>query len=257
MAKFVPLSREKHHGKNWNRVQTYTFAARDPVAPLVGLELATAAVNMPIGFIKPADTYYLAAILSFRPNDNLFVGSDGRWVGSYIPAIFRAYPFRFLRQEGSEKMVLAVDEESGLIGDDGDEILFDDGGQPSRSVKEIMNFLEQLERSRVSTDLAVKALADAGVIASWEIKVQDGERQVPVSGIHRVDEAALNRLDHEAFLKLREVGALAIAYAQIISMTRLEVMSRLAEFHQRAAQTPGLRPENLFKMGPTDTLRFD
>lgn len=258
MAKFVPLSRQQHGQKNWQRPETYSFAARDAVVPIVGQELATAAANLPVGFIKQGENYHLAALLSFRPGQNLFTGPDGRWVGTYIPALFRAYPFRLIRQEGGDNMVLCVDEDSEYITDDhGSELFFDETGKSSASVNQVADFLQQLERSRISTDLAVKALSSAGVIAPWEIRVRQGEREVPVSGFFRTDESQLNALDDKAFLALRKANALAIAYAQIISMSRLEVLGRLVEHHKKVAKAGGQdEPPLSFDEGIIDFSKF-
>jgi len=236
MPKYVPISRTNHSGKTWNRAQTYGFAASQPVVPIVGLELATAAVNMPLGFIRQGENYHLVALLSFRQNSNLFIGPDGRWVGTYIPAAFRSYPFRLLRPEGSEQMMVCVDEESELLRDDDEgELFFDESGKPSELVSQIADFLQQYEANRLATDMAVKALADANVVLPWEIKVKDKDRELPVTGLYRIDETKMNALDDQTYLGLRKAGALGVAYAQIISMNRLEVLGRLGEYHEKVA----------------------
>ena len=78
----------------------------------------------------------------------------------------------------------------------------------------------------------MQAPAQAGLIVPWEIKIRDGDKDVPVKGFHRIDEAALNALDDAAFLKLRAAGALALAYGQLISMHQLATLSRLIAFRQ-------------------------
>lgn len=238
MPRYIPISRTSHAGKTWKRAQTYGFSDRQPLAPIVGLELATAALNMPLGFIRQGENFHLSALLSFRADNNLFVGPDGRWIGSYIPAIFRSYPFQLLRPEGSEQMVVCVDEESGLIrdGDDG-ETFFQEDGNPSEQVTRIADFLQQIEASRLATDIAVKALVQAELIVPWEIKIkgsEGGER--PVNGFFRVDETRLNSLDDQTYLGLRKAGAIGLAYGQIISMSRLEVLGRLVKHHEKVAK---------------------
>lgn len=237
MPRFVPLSRKSHAGKTWIRPQTYGFASRQPIVPVVGLELTTAAVNMPLGFVRQGDDYHLSGLLSFQSDSNLFVGPDGRWVGAYTPAVLRSHPFRLMRQEGSENMVLCVDEASDLVRDDTDgESFFQEDGKPSGPVSQIADFLQQFEASRLATDLAVKALAQAGVITPWEIKVRTGDRELPLAGFFRIDETKLNALDDQAYLGLRKAGGIGLAYSQIISMSRLEVLGRLAEHHEKVAQ---------------------
>ena len=52
------------------------------------------------------------------PEHNLFVGPDGHWLGGYVPASLRSYPFRVLGSEGSGQLALCVDEDSGLVVED-------------------------------------------------------------------------------------------------------------------------------------------
>lgn len=242
MAKFVPLSRQKHGDKTWKRPDTHRFAAQEALVPLVGREVATAAVNMPMGFTKEGEGYQLVALLSFVPGSNLFVNDEGKWVGTYIPAAFRSYPFRLLRVEGQDNMVLCIDEESEFIKDGpGEEIFFDAGDRPSKSVTQTGEFLKQLERSRQATAFAVSALAEAGLVVPWSINVKAGDKKKPVKGIYRIDEKALNGLNTEQFEKLRKVGAVSLAYAQLISMSRLEVLQSLAEFHQMRRNNPAAK----------------
>ena len=92
------------------------------------------------------------------------------------------------------------------------------------------------------TERAVNALADADLIAPWEINLKQGEEVVPVDGLFRVDEATLNKLDDEDFLTLRKAGAVAIAYAQLFSISQLAVLERLGVLQgqileQQVAQT--------------------
>ena len=82
-------------------------------------------------------------------------------------------------------------------------------------------------------------------LAPWPVtfKTPNGT-EVKLEGLWRADEAALNALDDATFLKLRKVGALPIAYAQILSMSRLAVLSRLAELREKlGAVSAGKKPE--------------
>ncbi len=91
----------------------------------------------------------------------------------------------------------------------------------------MVTFLSQVEASMLVTERAVNALADADLIAPWEINLKQDEEVVPVKGLFRVDEAALNKLDDEDFLTLRKAGGLAVAYGQLFSMNQLAVLERL------------------------------
>jgi len=55
-----------------------------------------------------------------------------------------------------------------------------------------------------------------------------------VAGLFRIDEAALNQLPAEAFMELRDAGALLCAYCQLLSMQHLQTLGQLAQVHAKA-----------------------
>jgi hypothetical protein len=240
MPQLTPITKQNHADKSWTRFSTYTFASKDNLAPLAGAEIAKAVSTLPIAFAKHKDHFLLVAVLSLFPGTNLFVAPDGRWLGGYVPSIFRGYPFQLAKAEGKDDLILCVDEDSGLVKNDkSGEPFFDHTGEVSKPVKDIMNFLNQVEQNKAATNLAVAALADAGVITEWPLKIKQGDQEKPVTGLYRIDEEKLNALDDAQFLKIRKAGALPIAYAQLLSMGNIQVFLKLAKAHEQAAvQTP-------------------
>ena len=262
MVQLVAVNKDRHGTKKWRRPVNYPFTAAEASVPVAGAELARAALSMPIAFAEQAGRYTLVAVLSLVPARNMFVGPGGRWLGNYVPAWFRVYPFCFLPQKGATEAVLCVDEESGLIVDGNlpGETFFDADGTPSQALKPIVELLRQLQRGRQVTDLAVSALAQAGVIKPWQIKLKSDQGEQAVSGLHHVEEFALAALSDEAFLKLRAASALPIAYAQILSEGLLSIFSQLARFHHQA-KSPAVAalPESidsLFQLPDDDTIKF-
>jgi hypothetical protein len=262
MPKFEAVSRERHAQKKWRRYESYAFAAADALTPVVGAELARAALSMPCAFLEQSGRYTLVAVLSPIPGRNMFVGPGGRWLGSYVPCWLRGYPFRVVTEPGTDKFFLCVDEESGLVveGEVAGENFFDAEGNPSPALKPTFEFLSAVERSRRLTDLAVAVLAEAGVIRPWQIKLKSGQGEQAVSGLHRIDGDALNALPDGAFLKLRKASALFLADAQILSAGQLGIFEQLAKFYSQPAPPPAAAlPESLdsfFQMSGDDTIRF-
>lgn len=229
MVELAAVIPERHAGKVWKRVSDYTHAAKDNIIPLVGAELNKAILAMPTGFIKLDAGYQLVAITSLYPGVNLYVGPDGEWLGNYVPAALRAYPFQMVQKENAEEFTLCINEASGLVVNSEDEgnAFFDDQDQPAQGIKDILNFLTEVEKSRLVIQGAVNALADAGLITTWEINIKQGEKVAPASGLFRIDEAALNNLNDEEFLTLRTGGGLAVAYAQLFSIDQLVALEFL------------------------------
>jgi len=242
MTELAAITLESHAKKAWKSVIDYAFATTETVIPLVGAELSKAVSVMPIGFIKQEAGYQLVAITSLQPGMNLYVAPDGKWLGVYIPAALRAYPFRLAQQENSDKTILCINEASGLVVENTEDgnAFFDDKNQPTQRIKDILTLLSEVEANRIVTQGAVNALDDAGLIAPWELNLKQDEEIVPVKGLFRVDEAALNELDGDAFLTLRKAGGLAVAYAQLLSMNQLSVLERLGQLRgQILAQSAG------------------
>ena len=120
-----------------------------------------------------------------------------------------------------------MDEDSGLIVDaDGKaELLFDAHGKLAASVEPVWKMLLEVEANRRNTAVAIAALQEASLICPWPITVKVDGVDKTVDGLFRIDEAALNGLDDDAFLKLRRVGALPLAYIQLLSMAQLGVFA--------------------------------
>ena len=229
MAEFAAVTPESHAKKVWKQVTNYTFAASDTVIPLVGSEISKVVPVMPIGFVKQEAGYQVVAITSLQSGKNVYVAPDGKWLVTYIPSALRAYPFRLLKPDNVEESILCIDEASGLVVESTEEgnDFFDDENQPVQEIKDMVDFLCLVQANLLVTEVAVNALADADLIAPWEINLKQGEEVVPVEGLFRVDEAALNKLDDEDFLAVRKAGGLVIAYAQLLSMNQLAVLERL------------------------------
>jgi SapC len=260
MARFVAVSREAHAGNVWRRFANHQFAAKDALTPIVLAEVVHVGSWMPIVFIEEAGRYILMAMMSPMPGHNLFVGPDGEWLGGYVPSSLRSHPFRLVRRQGSsEQMTLYIDEDSGLItgADEAGEPFFAADGKPSQSISAIMEFLGQIEASRTATDLAMASLAAAGVIEQWPLEVQVDGKRGPTKGLHRINEAALNQLGDEAFLKLRRTSALRLAEVQIMSMGQIARFTQLMRLRQQLAQTPKITPQGIFGLESSGLIQFD
>jgi hypothetical protein len=228
------ITKEQFSGKAWRRHSSYAFAAGGNLIPLVITELAQAVPAMPLGFVQRGEGFHLVAVTAPQPGANLFVAPDGRWLGAYVPAAVRGYPFRLLKPQGRADSVLCIDEASGVVVEAGKgETFFDEDGQPGKALKGVFELLSQVERSRIATQAAVDALTAAKLVQPWPLNIKRGEQNIPVNGLFRIDEPALNALSNKAFLALRRSGALPVAYAQLLSMNQMGVLQRLLQIQAK------------------------
>lgn len=261
MSRLTAVTREQHAGKKWRRFKDYGFASQVATVPVVTAELAKAALAMPLAFVEVSGHYSLVAVLSLVPNRNMFVAPNGRWLVGHIPAFFRCYPFRIVRQQESGSDILCTDGDYALAaeGDPDSADFFDPDGNLSPALKAVCDFLTQIEGSLRATEAAISALAAANVIRPWgvKIKTEDGAEQA-VNGLHAIDEAALAGLGDEAVVKLHKAGGLPIAYAQLLSMNNINIFRDLSKLQARL-NTPA--PDNLDQLfgikANDEVIRFD
>lgn len=257
MTDIKVVSKIRHSAKRWKRYESYAFATKEVLVPIVAAEFAKACMAFPIAFTKTDTGITPVAVLGLVGGKNLFVAKTGRWIGGYIPAAFRGYPFRLGLTPKGER-VLCVDEASGLLvtlnEDDTKktEYFFDEEGNPSIAINKVLDFLSQVDESRKATKSICNLLEVHGLIEPWPIvlKAEQGDRHI--EGLLRINETALNKLKSRAVTALYKENALMLAYCQILSMQTLSLLVQLTEAHARAADDS----INLPKPAPSGEIDF-
>lgn len=252
------VSPDEFGNKCWSRFNSYDFAGAHLIAPIVLSELAVAQKALPLGFVEQADSVNLVGLLGLSEGRNLFVSTTGDWLGVYVPAFFRAHPFTLLPdQEGT--LTLCVDMSSGLVSEGSEgEKFFNEDGEATESIKNVLTFLGNLQESRNATVLACKAIKDAGLLTDWDINIRTAANEdsevAKLKGLLRIDENKLAELDAEALLALRSAYALPIIYAQLFSIQNLSVFETLVGMNAGAAER-----NQEFSLAESDsgTLDFD
>lgn len=226
--KLTPLRPAEHADLRMRPIQDYGFARDVLVAPIIIDEIAEVAREYPIVF--PVGAGLPVALMGVQRGGNAYVASNGQWLANYIPAHIRHYPLALMpmpvpQGEGSpqdadsqRRLAVLVDMGSELISrTEGDLLLGPDGGLagPARHSVEIM---ERLHARAPMTQGLVRAIDAAGVLIEQPIRIQrSGAAPQEVKGLRMINEGALNKLDQEAFIKLRNAGALPLVYAALLS----------------------------------------
>lgn len=237
MVELHAVSKTRHASKFWHRVTNLGFAAQTNAVPVSGGELARATLSFPLAFVAKGDQQTLVAMLGLAPGQNLFVGPKGQWVGDYIPATLRGYPFQLARNE-QQGLTLVVDETSGLVSDGPDGVPFFDAesSEPHPDTKTLFSFLEAQHRGLSSAAVAVAAIKAAGLMEPWPLTVQTDQGSRTIEGVSRISEERLRALPIEDLDKLRHAGGLVVAYAQLFSVQNLRRLQLLAQMASRSAQ---------------------
>ncbi|SFV26764.1 SapC protein [Devosia crocina] len=251
MSDIQPLRHSVHGSKRWLANADYRFAADVLMVPVALEELAAASVSLPLAFAK-GPTTSLIALTGLQQGKNVFVGPDGRWLGDYMPAVLRGFPFKLLpATEG--KWALGFDHASGLIasGVEG-EAFFTSEGKPTDAVQKTFNFLIRINSGLEQATKAVAMLSQHELLEPWPLKLKDGDIEIPVAGLLRVSETKLAALDAETFASLRSDGVLALAYAQLLSMANIDKLGKLARLQAHHAAQHALQADQVKSMFSAD-----
>lgn len=216
----VVLDREQHKGLRL-KAGDARFAARSQAVPIVAAEFPEACMEYPIVFSRSADDQWLAlALTGLTANANAFVDEQGRWNARYLPASVRRYPF-ILAEGSNDQLSLAVDMASTHLGKEG-QALFDDKGEPSEFVRQVMPMLADFQaQARITADIARK-LDEAGLLAPQNLQVRLGDgREAVVEGVWVVDEAKLRQLPDDKILAWFKGGELTVVHAHMLSLRNL------------------------------------
>lgn len=224
MSNIHVVTREEHSTKRWKRTHGYKFAERDSLCPLVMSELPEAIMKLPIAFIKQEDRYLVVAVQSLMPRTNFLVSNDGNWRGEYIPAHYRAHPFLLARNEsGSELLCIQGDTQLYDLNEDGEDF-FDNKGEPTSDINEILQFLNNISLSQKAAQRACAILEEESLFTPWKIQLTTDEGERNVEGLFKIDEEAVNKLSADSLVKLRDVGALSMMYCQLLSMQNIHLL---------------------------------
>jgi len=256
-----PVSISRHQSLAWGNFSSYEFAAADTVCPVVMAEMAKAACELPLAFIARDDGFMPVAVLGLTAEKNAFVGANGLWEGSYVPAQYRGYPFLIARSAEGEQL-FCVDEQSGLVGAQLDQAFFDQDHNLSPELQRIFDFWARLEADRIQTLRLTAVLQQYELIEPWEITVENEEGgSYQLTGLYRTNETRLNELSDELFAQVRAQGALPMIYCQLFSMQHLQSVAqkaaqRLSEGESQVSLTDAKGELDLEFLNQDSTINF-
>lgn len=199
---------------------------------LNAVEFADSCREFPIVFVrtgeakdgKPAPLAPLA-VLGLSAGENLFL-KDGRWTGEYAPAYLRRYPFAMARVgEGSDQVAVCFDEQWEAFSDEG-QPLFDDKGEATELLNNLVQFLDSFEAELERTRQACQYLDEVGVLEPMRFEAQmAGGKKVEVDGFLALSNEKMQQLPDDKVLEMHKSGLL-----QLLEMHRLSLsnMGRLA-----------------------------
>lgn len=217
----IPITFQDFASRRWLPHSNFEFARERGLIELNASELPGAVCSLPVGFLPQVDGGYMpAALLGIDPSNNLFVTPDASWAGGYVPLALQLAPFVSARSETGENVICVDDSFTSAEGEAG-QPFFTPEGQPSQALLGVRDILSRVSANRDATRIACAALQEAQLLEPWDIVISTPSGERHLEGLYRVNEDALNGLDAEMLVMLRDRAALALAYCQLVSMQHL------------------------------------
>ncbi len=218
-----PLNKEKH-GTWFLEAQNDFFFSKDTNCVYVaGIEFPLASKEYPIVFALDADhNPFPVVLLGLRNDENLFLDEKGKWLGKYVPAYIRRYPFILARGE-EQNYTVCIDESFADFNTvkEGEQLFTKDGEQ-TPLLDNSMNFLKEYEIHVEWTNGLCKALKDLDILESMQanITLKNGEK-LSLSGLMVVNKDKLKKLDAKVLKDLVEKDYLDMIYAHVQSLANM------------------------------------
>ncbi|MEL0092665.1 MAG: SapC family protein [Pseudomonadales bacterium] len=200
--------------------QRFGFAKRVNSVLCAGVEFAEIAHEYPIVFAEGDREWVPIVLFGLKAGENRWVDDRDAWLGQYVPAFVRQYPFAIGRGE-SEQPLVCVDDSSEMLSVEEGTPLFE-AGQPSPLVKQTAEFLREFHQQMERTKQFTAKLASLGLLAEVKASVNGADHATMSLGKARVvDERKLLELEDEQALALFKKGELAWVYAHLLSLGHL------------------------------------
>jgi hypothetical protein len=256
-ASTMALSFATHRGLRILETNDYSFARAETLAPIAYDEMADIAREYPIVFPNNG-TDLPCALLGLEAGHNAYVDAEGRWQAAYIPAHIRRYPFMFGKTNDPNgdpgRFVILFDPEAPHFKGANGYPVFDGSGQLSAHIQRRIALLEQIQNKVEATRIMARAMDAAGILVERVIRIKAGNKpENRIQGLRIVDEGALKQLSGDQLVGLSKKGALALAYAQLLSWSNFR-QGPLAGKYPQLTEAPEIKKTPfLFE---NDTLDF-
>ncbi|MES9905734.1 MAG: SapC family protein [Sedimenticola sp.] len=216
----IPLSREKHTKSRIDMTAGYGFAKEATAVAITDVEFGLVAKEYPIVFVQEGESLAPVAVMGIRQNENLYVDDQGEWLGGYIPAYIRRFPFILANQVKSNEYTICIEEEfAGLNLKKGD-ALFDKLGQETTFLKEKINFLKQFNNQYQATLNFATLIFGLGILQPMDANVTlNTGGKYSLNGFYTVNKQKLNELDDDVLAGMVRDDQLHLIYEHLTSLT--------------------------------------
>jgi hypothetical protein len=199
----VALDRKKHQSLSLTTPISLDFAAGANFIPILLTELSEVTQELPVLFVPIGESEFaLAAITGVQKESNLLI-RNGSWLGRYVPAFLRRYPFITLgNPSDTSQFTIAIDDQAqclkgaSLAGLPAQKHPLFEKDKPGKKLEELIPFLQKFHLDNQQTYAFCKRLQELNLLVKSDLGVQDKQgKKYQVNGGWLIDEAALKALD--------------------------------------------------------------
>jgi hypothetical protein len=215
-----PVTVDRHKDLSVKAGSTYEFARNVNSVPLTAIEFAQAAAEYPIVFAGNEEAVMPVVVLGAQQTENLFVGDNGEWLGKYVPAFVRRYPFVFSTDKSGRTFILHIDEDfKGCNRDGRGERLFDNEGEQTQYLKNVLNFLQDYQARFQRTKQYCDRLKSLDLLQPMQAQfnLNTGERR-SLSGFMTVNREKLKQVAADDLQNLFNNDELECTYLHLHSL---------------------------------------
>lgn len=238
---YIPLDKNKHKDLHVNHSSNFNHTKDSHIAAASLREYAQIASCMPIIFIKDPQSQIIhsVAMLGIDQGVNLFL-TDSKWTGHVVPLNIQRYPFD-VRPDG-DKLGVFIDENSSLVGKEGQPLFTDEG--PSPYLENRQKLLSELANSEMATRDFIKKIEELGLFDSVIIRAQYANgQQRNINGMQTISEKRLQDLDSATIEDLHKTGYLGAIYAVMLSLGQLNRLVQLTQGQENPVRALQLQPD--------------
>ena len=230
--KIVALNANTHKGYYLETAQNYKFAQNTNSTYIAHIEFLKASREYPIVFATDNNkSVYPVVLLGLGKDQNLFIDKKGNWLGNYIPAYVRRYPFILATaSENDANLTICIDEEySGFNKNKKGEKLFDSNNSHSQFLKNSIEFLREFNRHTHVTTAFCQSLQKLNILEPMKLnmKTNDG-KEISMGGFMGVNRNKFKELPEKQVYELLKTDQLELIYMHLASLSNVEaLMNRL------------------------------
>ena len=221
------ITKDSHKDAGVANVDGYTHAKELTTSMITMSEFYQSCKNYPIVFTKNDEEGWFAVALLGLEKENKFLDETGAWKEDcYIPAYIRRYPFIYIKNE--DDLLLGFDSVHKIKKDEaGDRYFFDDKGETTPFVTNVLTFMNQVQNSIKETKAFIETLVEMELLEESAItgKNADG-KEISVNGFWILKEEKMAKLTKKKKAELCEKNYMQAITAHLISLSNIQSLSK-------------------------------